>query len=188
MVVDVTAVIGFFIIALLLIAQRPNNWLVWLASLAYITGGVAHPPTLTVLESVPGFLFPVSLIQTLGFVLTIALHLTFPTGQFVPGWTRIFFVGLVLWAALWPFFPLTPINLGQWSGELKVLVLGICFGLAALAQIHRYRRTNDAIVRQQIKCTRDLLSRFVSPLLRRCASVGPNRRCLFHPALSFVGC
>jgi len=102
---EIIAALGFILIALLLIARRPNNRLVWLASLAYITGGVAHPPTLTVLENVSGLLFPVSLVQTLGFVLTIALHLNFPTGQFVPRWTRIFFVGLALWAALWPRFP-----------------------------------------------------------------------------------
>ncbi len=71
----------------------------------------------------------------------------FPTGRFVPRWTRWLWLGVIVLWAVYSFFPSLPFNS---SIFFTVLLLGF-LGSALVAQIYRYRRASSPVQRQQTK-------------------------------------
>ena len=107
-------------------------------------------------DSRPGLAFLVHALWFLAWLSMLYLIVTFPTGGFVPGWTRWLVVtgGLVLVAfprspdVLMRFIEDRPPDGPQLVGAIALMTLGVgAFGV----QAYRFRRLSDWTERQQVK-------------------------------------
>jgi hypothetical protein len=89
--------------------------------------------------------------NVLGFPSLILFFLLFPTGRFVPRWTRWLAVGFAVLYELAAFFPGSSFSFLNWPGLLAGLVPLVAFGSVVFAQVYRYRRVSTPIERQQTK-------------------------------------
>src|SRR5438876_44226 len=95
----------------------------------------------------PAWTLPSDGVVFLGSVCIGLFFYLFPTGRFVPGFTRWLAVG---WVAYWvpqTFFPHSPLS-NPWLSA--VLFLGLIASLIVL-QVYRYRRVSSPLERQQTK-------------------------------------
>jgi signal transduction histidine kinase len=88
----------------------------------------------------------------------LLLLYTFPSGQFVPRWTRLLALVWVALNLLWlvhPQTPFNPLNGPVWRATPAAsFVVGIAwFATGLLAQGYRYHRVSDLVERQQTKWT-----------------------------------
>lgn len=88
----------------------------------------------------------------------LLLLYTFPSGQFVPRWSRLLalvWVGLNLFWLVAPETPFNPLNGPVWRATpaASFLVGMGWFASGVLAQGYRYRRVSDLVERQQTKWT-----------------------------------
>jgi hypothetical protein len=92
---------------------------------------------------------PNECLTFLALSLLVLVFLLFPSGQFVPHWTRwtlvVFLAGLVPTAFVAPFMPNTPVDL------LGFLVVLTEMAILAVIQLYRYRRVSSPLQRQQTK-------------------------------------
>jgi len=80
---------------------------------------------------------------------TIALLTLFPSGTFVPRWTRWLLMLLIPWNFIAVFFPITRDNI---TGLVMLSILWIpAIGLGLYAQIFRYRKISTQAERQQTR-------------------------------------
>ena len=94
--------------------------------------------------------WPGQFVILLGNSLLFLFFYLFPTGQFVPRWTRWFWVGVIVFWAVDGFFPSLPSLPFRHSLLRDVLFLGFV-GSLPVAQLFRYRRVSSAGQRQQTK-------------------------------------
>jgi hypothetical protein len=97
-----------------------------------------------------------TLQATLGVTLTFVGYMTwmlffylFPSGRFVPRWTRWLALCWVLFSGTWIFAPF--IGPPSWPLPLFNVAIAILWGSFPVAQIYRYVRVSDATQRQQTK-------------------------------------
>jgi hypothetical protein len=99
----------------------------------------------------PAWWLPTRVLHYVGSVCLVSFFFVFPSGQFVPRWSR-WLAGL--WALLF-FFPLllpaSPLNINRWPILLIVAILAPLLGSLILAQVYRYRAVASAVERQQTK-------------------------------------
>ncbi len=107
-------------------------------------------PGSTLAVANPAWTVPAAVINFFAGIFFLVFGYLFPTGRFVPRWTR--FLALVLIAATVPsyFFPSSAVdvNNGGWLDAVFSLTL---FVSAIFAQIYRYRRVSTPVERQQTK-------------------------------------
>jgi hypothetical protein len=105
--------------------------------------------TSTILAIPSSWQVPNECLAFLALALLMLVFLLFPSGQFVPRWTRwtlvVFLAGLVPEIFVAPFMPNTPVF------QLGFLVLLGELAALALAQVYRYRRVSSPLQRQQTK-------------------------------------
>src|SRR5918992_576335 len=88
------------------------------------------------------------LVTFVGYVAWMLFFYLFPSGRFVPRWTRWLAICWVLFLGLWNFTPYGPLTWPPLLFNAAVLVL---WGSFPVAQIYRYARVSDPIQRQQTK-------------------------------------
>ncbi len=93
---------------------------------------------------VTAYLFLVTFCFTLFLVL-------FPTGQFVPRWTRWLALAWIVVQVPTSFFPDSPLSEATWPSAVQALVLLGFFGSFIVAQVHRYGWRSTPLERQQTK-------------------------------------
>jgi len=126
----------------------------WLASFSLVAFGASFPDIPAVLAAVhPVWMLPVTLLgeNVLGFPSLIVFFFLFPTGRFVPRWTRWVAVGSAALFVLGAFFPGTLLNFSNWPSLLFLLVPLVVFGSLVYSQLYRYRRVSTPVERQQTK-------------------------------------
>ena len=140
-------------IALIIFARRSDDWLALFAAFTLVTFG-----TVTYLEGLgqlaadhPAWWLPVQFISFIGSVSILIFLYVFPTGQFVPRWTRWLAILWIVVEAPHYFFPDSTFSRATWPPVLVVLVFAGFFGAGVFAQIYRYRRVSDLAQRQQTK-------------------------------------
>jgi hypothetical protein len=149
------AVAAAFIAVGLVIFWRRSDDLVAL----YVAGALPAyaawvSPSIDALMTQPGPLgAAASAVQALGFVLTIVFFYIFPTGHFVPSWTRWVVPSLVAWALAWLFLRQSPYDLSnpfRLSMESFALLMAWLVS-GVIAQLYRYARVATRVQRQQTK-------------------------------------
>ncbi len=144
----------YFAVAALIFWRKPDDWMAWLASFSLVAFGASFPDIPAALAAVhPVWMLPVTLVgeNVLGFPSLIVFFFLFPTGRFVPRWTRWVAVGSAALFVLGAFFPGTLLNISNWPSLLFLLVPLVVFGSLVYSQLYRYRRVSTPVERQQTK-------------------------------------
>jgi hypothetical protein len=115
-------------------------------------GTVTVDPTdaYTLISSEPAWWLPVRGVQIVGTVSVVLFFLLFPSGRFVPRWTRWL---AVAWLAFQvPEIPFPDLYSGSPALESVSLLVFVWFVLSLLwSQVYRYRRVSSPTQRQQTK-------------------------------------
>lgn len=146
-------------VALIIFSRRPDNRMAWLTSLVLIVWGVnnglliqTRDALLGSLSANPGPLYYAKEAPTLlGYMGWMLFFYLFPTGHFVPRWTKIAAVGWLLFSGSWVLWPTSPYTPPQWPGWLFGPVVLTLWGSFLVAQVVRYRRVSAPEERQQTK-------------------------------------
>jgi hypothetical protein len=124
------------LVATMLVVWGPLNGLFVLTP--NVTQGLSPVLDLT-LNRVPTFV---------GYMAWMLFFYLFPSGRFVPRWTRWLALGWVLFSGSWLFTPFGP---PTWPLPLFNIVILVLWGSFLVAQLYRYVRVSDATQRQQTK-------------------------------------
>jgi hypothetical protein len=138
------------VVSTLIIWRRPDDRMALLVALMLVTFGPLGTTT-TILARPSSWQVPAECLVFLAVALFVLVFLLFPTGQFVPRFTR--WIAVVTLAVLVPstFFPNTPFTQNPYAIWLFYLLsLGVVATLA-LVQLYRYRRISSPLQRQQTK-------------------------------------
>jgi hypothetical protein len=99
-----------------------------------------YPPALDVLVA--------ATLPYIGYMSWMLFFYLFPSGRFVPRWTRWFALCWVLFSGSWLFTPFGP---PSWPPLLFNATILILWGSFVVAQVYRYARVSNAGQRQQTK-------------------------------------
>ena len=149
--IDVVFAAVYFAIALFVFARRSDDWLALFVAFTLVTFGLV-----TGLESLdqlaaglPVWRLPVQFISFIGSVSILFFFYLFPTGQFVPRWTRWLAILWIVEEAPRYFFPDSPFNSNSWPLLLSSLGFVGFVGSGLFAQVYRFRRVSGPVQRQQ---------------------------------------
>jgi hypothetical protein len=93
----------------------------------------------------------------IGTTVNLVLIWIFPTGRFVPAWSRWTFLLILVFGVLATLFPDTPFT------PIVVPIALILIGSGVFAQVYRYRRVSNPVERQQTKWV--ILALLIAPLV-----------------------
>jgi hypothetical protein len=160
LIVSVFSALVWFAMAGVIAWRQSRQWLALLTSLLLITQGVTQMSgsTATPFEfSAPLWRLAFSLIAMLSMALYLLVFSLFPTGRFVPGWTRwaIALVGPTILVYFAYFGYLSTLSSSpNFESALNplfaVFFAGVVLGMMGI-QIYRYRRVSTPVERQQTK-------------------------------------
>lgn len=142
--------IGYWLVAAFLLWRRSDDHLALLAAAALGAFPVVFNIAFTTTLSAPWWLLA-AVISFLGSLTFGLFYYVFPSGRFVPGWVRWFFVvQLVYWFfnAFFPFADVNPFHRSQLLND--AVFIGLIVSMVAV-QIYRYRRMSSPTQRQQTK-------------------------------------
>jgi hypothetical protein len=144
----------YFVVAALIFWRKSDDWMALFASFSLVAFGAsftAIPNALTAVH--PAWSLSVTLVSedVLGFPSLIVFFFLFPTGRFVPRWTRWLAVGFAPLFVLGAFFPDSLFNISNWPLPISFLGPLLVFGSLVFAQVYRYRHISTPIERQQTK-------------------------------------
>ena len=138
-------------IGALIFWRRSDDRVALLVSLFLVTFALSFSPEVpnALARAYPIFWPLVEVLRLLGDVLCMLFFYLFPSGEFVPGWTRYPAVGWVAHRILNLFVDSLPPN--PWL-ELPFFLLFLGFIVSFVyAQVYRYRRVSNPVQRQQTK-------------------------------------
>src|SRR5438270_3266014 len=139
--------------AALLIWRRPHERMAQFAAFALLLfGGVTFPGFgRFIAEAQPGLSPTHALLDVFGRAAFTALVFIFPSGRFVPGWTRLVALGWIAVQLPAPFLAYLPGPLRTIVEVLTDPAFVIGLATAAFAQVYRYRHVSTAAQRQQTR-------------------------------------
>jgi hypothetical protein len=146
MMLNIVFVCAYFIVAVILFWRRSDDWMALFASFFLMTFALTFSSD--TLVATPYWLF--QFVIFLGALSIVVFFYLFPTGRFVPRWTRWLSIAAFLFWGLkyfWPPFPFNPyMNLVFSAIGFLVFV-----GFMVVAQVYRYLRVSNGVQRQQTK-------------------------------------
>jgi hypothetical protein len=132
--------------------RKSRDWMALFVSLALIIFGTAIPTDYRQLAAAyPITQLPGELLQFLMNTLPFLFGYLFPSGRFVPRWTRWLALLLILSMAGGSFFPASLFNTNNWPGPWTTVLALAVFGTLLFAQFYRYFRVSTPVQRQQTK-------------------------------------
>jgi hypothetical protein len=152
-VIDKVFELVWFAVGALIFWRRSDDWMALLVSVFLVAfGTVTVDPTAanSLISSQPAWWLPVRSVEILGSVCVVLFFLLFPSGRFVPRWTRWLAVAFIA-------YQLTDILIpGLYSGSQALESVSqwvfIGFIVSVLwSQIYRYRRASSEAHRRQTK-------------------------------------
>jgi hypothetical protein len=136
------------VVSTLIVWRRSDDRMALLVALMLVTFGPIIATSSVSASSSP-WRVPNECLTFLAIALLVLVFLLFPTGQFVPRWTRWTLVAILAWlvptAFVAPVMPNTPVD------QLSYLVSLGELATLALVQLYRYRRVSSPLQRQQTK-------------------------------------
>ena len=152
-VVDKVFQLVFFAVGALIFWRRSDDRMAWLVSVFLVSfGPVSVDPTAayTLISSQPAWGLPVRSLGIVGTVSSVLFFFLFPSGRFVPHWTRWLAVALIVNDVPDVFFPELS---SRWPSLETVSYLVFLGGVVSMvwSQIYRFRRVSSPAQRQQTK-------------------------------------
>jgi len=139
------------VVSTLIILRRSHDRMAIIVALMLVTLGPTMSTT-ALLQSPSPWQVPNECLTFLSSTLLLLVFLLFPSGQFVPPWTRwilvVFLVGqvsLFFPVAAVPLLPNNPVS------RLGYLVFLVEAAILVVVQLYRYRRVSSPLQRQQTK-------------------------------------
>src|SRR3989440_7015893 len=146
MIVNIIFVCTYFVVAIMLFWRRSDDWMALFASFFLMTFAITFSSD--TLEATPYWVF--QFVIFLGAVSILIFFYLFPTGRFVPRWTRWLSIAAILYWGLkyfWPPFPFNP-----YTNTIFTSIAFLVFvGAMVVAQAYRYLRVSNGVQRQQTK-------------------------------------
>src|SRR6266571_7549997 len=146
MIVNVIFVCIYFIVAIMLFWRRSDDWMALFAAFFLLTFAITFSSD--TLVPTPYWLF--RFVIFLGAVSILIFFYLFPTGRFVPRWTRWLSIAAILYWGLkyfWPPFPFNP----YMNTIFTAIAFLVFVGAMVVAQVYRYLRVSNGVQRQQTK-------------------------------------
>jgi len=150
---DTIFVSVFAVVASVIFWRRSNDLVALLVATMLVVWGPLNG-LLVLTPSATAGMYPV-LQMTVGSALTFVGYMTwmlffylFPSGRFVPRWTRWLALSWVLFVGTWIFTPFGP---PSWPIPIFNVAILILWGSFPVAQLYRYVRASDRTQRQQTK-------------------------------------
>jgi hypothetical protein len=150
---DTIFVSVFAVVASVIFWRRSNDLVALLVAMMLVVWGPLNG-LLVLTPSATAGMYPV-LQMTVGSALTLVGYMTwmlffylFPSGRFVPRWTRWLALSWVLFVGTWIFTPFGP---PSWPIPIFNVAILILWGSFPVAQLYRYVRASDRTQRQQTK-------------------------------------
>jgi hypothetical protein len=132
---------------------KPDEPLAWFVSLTLLTFGAGFPGFLQVVALYGSvWMLAAKLVTFLATASIVLFFYIFPTGRFVPRWTRILGALWVLLSLVWIVQAnfSNPTSATPWDGTY-FLIYYILLGIGLLTQGYRYLRVSNPVQRQQTK-------------------------------------
>jgi signal transduction histidine kinase len=154
-VVELVFAVTSFAVGALIFWRKSEERIALFVALALVTyGSLAFIDSTDNLDAVaagnPALWWSLTLVTFMGNIFPVLFFYLFPDGTFVPRWTRVVAILLVVVGVCFHFFPDS--SLSQWFRSPPGLVLGVCFIATALfSQLYRYWRVSGPVRRQQTK-------------------------------------
>jgi len=141
------------VVATVIFWRRAENWIAFFASLALITfGTLSLPPSPPALADESfGVWLPIRLLALIGTVTLFTFYLVFPTGRFVPRWTRWAAVAFAAHDAFHYLYPKSVFDIARSFPLLDFAVLTTLACIAIGSQLYRYRYVSSPAERRQTK-------------------------------------
>ena len=151
--ISFASTVVWVVVATIIFWRRADNWIAFFASLALITfGTMSLPPSPPALADESfGVWLSIRLLALIGTVTLFTFYLLFPTGRFVPSWTRW---ATVVFAAHDAFYYLYPRSIFDIARSFPLLDFAVLTTLACIAigsQVYRYRYVSSPAERRQTK-------------------------------------
>lgn len=148
---DAGSTLVFTAVAALIFWRRPaDRMALYCAYMLVLFGGATYTSLLDLglRTRGPAWFWLIGALELLAQVSVATFLLVFPSGRFVPHWSRwgvLLFVAYEIW---YVFF--SDAYLGQFAGALSLVFAALIAGVVAL-QVYRYRRVSTYRERQQTK-------------------------------------
>jgi hypothetical protein len=141
--------LGYWLVAAFLFWRKSDDRLALLAAVTLGTFPIVFTPGVHTLPWPWWFLAHVIIV--LGLLSFILFFYVFPSGHFVPSFTRWVFVVALIWGVFDYLFPVPSLNPFYRFQVLNDLILYLVIGGIVVVQIYRYRRVSGPAQRQQTK-------------------------------------
>jgi len=143
-------VVECLVVSTVIVWRRSDDRMAMLVALMLVTlGPISATSTLLVLPF--PWQMPNACLYFLALVLLVLVFLLFPTGQFVPRWTRWTLIVFPAMLIPFTFFPNAPFTQNTLARSLLNLAYLGEFAIIAVVQLYRYRRVSSPLQRQQTK-------------------------------------
>lgn len=144
--VSVIFLLVYFVIGAVIFWRKSDDRVALLASLTLVLFPIALN-TQIVGTLPPAWTQPTNCVEFIGDVCFALFIYLFPSGQFVPRWTRWLMLALVAYWLNSTFFPNTPLS-NSWIPTVLFFPL---IATPIILQVYRYRRVSTPVQRQQTK-------------------------------------
>jgi hypothetical protein len=151
--ISVASTVVWVAVGVVIFWRKSDDWMALFTSLSLITfGAVSLNDGPTVLaEQYSAVWLPIHLLALLGTVSLNTFFYLFPTGRFVPRWTRWAAVFFAAHEVAYYLFPDSIFNIAKSFFLLDFAVLATFAFIAIGSQLHRYRYVSGPVQREQTK-------------------------------------
>ena len=152
-ILDTVFVSVFAVVAIVIFWRRSEDPMALLVATMLVVWGPLNGLFVLTPSATKG-VYPVlqatlgGLVTFVGYMAWMLFFYLFPSGQFVPRWTRWLALSWVLFVSSWI---LTPFGPPSWPPALFSAAILVLWGSFPVAQLYRYARVSDATQRQQTK-------------------------------------
>ena len=152
-VVDKVFQLVFFAVGALIFWRRSDDRMAWLVSVFLVSFGpvsVDSTAAYSLISSQPAWWLPVRSVGMLGTASSVLFFFLFPSGRFVPHWTRWLAVAFIVNDVPNVFFPELSSRWPSLETVSYLVFLGVLVSMV-WSQIYRFRRVSSPAQRQQTK-------------------------------------
>jgi hypothetical protein len=152
--IEISVMLLYYLIATLIFSRRSEEWLGLITAAGLAAFALHITPTLhTWMGDDPSRIFIGSLAKGIGLGLAFLFLYLFPGGYYSPSWFRLFFLGWIVWVALWLA---NPGSLFSFRDPYTISVRGFVllmtwWGIGVFSQLYRYAYISGPVERQQTK-------------------------------------